>query len=214
MRKLVALSGLLLLWIAPAKAQDQGSAEQQQSVPAPTPEAPPKKKTPPITPRWELSAGYTERSNYERSDGAKPYFDGFYASVDRNIFRWLGAEAELTSTWKSRGVILGNSHVSTLMVGPDLYPLGHRKVTVFGHVLFGLGRESTTYPAFAGVSTQTYSYNVKAWEAGGGLEWNKWQHWSIRLIEGDFGGANFAATKNYGGSIRISAGVVYRFGQK
>jgi hypothetical protein len=217
MRKLVALGGLLLLWvlwITPAKAQDQGSAAQEQSVPAPTPEAPPKKKTPPITPRWELSAGYTTRSNYERSDGAKPYFNGFYGSVDRNIFHWLGAEAELTSTWKSRGVILGNSHVYTLMVGPDLFPFGHRKVTVFGHVLYGLGRESTTYPAFAGAATQTYSYNVKAWEAGGGLEWNKWQHWSIRLIEGDFGGANFAATKSYGGSIRISAGVTYRIGQK
>jgi len=214
MRKLVALGGLLLLWIAPAKAQDQGSAEQEQSAPAPTPEAPLKKKTPPITPRWELSAGYTERSNYERSDGAKPYFAGFYASADRNIFHWLGAEAELTSTWKSRGVILGNSHVTTFMVGPDLFPFGHRKLTVFGHVLYGLGVESTTYPAFAGVSTQTYSYYVKSWEAGGGLELNKWQHWSIRLIEGDFGGANFANTKSAGGSIRISAGLTYRIGQK
>jgi hypothetical protein len=214
MRKLVALGGLLLLWIAPAMAQDQGSAEQEQSVPAPTPEAPLKKKTPPITPKWEISAGYTERSNYERSDGAKPYFDGFYGSVDRNIFRWLGAEAEVTSTWKRRGVILGNSHVSTLMVGPDIFPLGHRKITVFGHVLYGLGLEGTTYPEFAGAAQQTNTYVVKAWEAGAGVEWNKWKHWSIRLIEGDFGEANFAQVKAGGGSIRVSAGMTYRFGRK
>ncbi len=216
MRKLVALGGLLLLSVAPVIAQDQGSAQQQQSVPtsAPESEAPPKKKTPPITPRWELSAGYAARSNYERSDGAKPYFNGFYASVDRNFFHWLGVEAEGTSTWKSRGILLGNSHVYTLMAGPDLYPFGHRRVTLFGHALFGLGRESTTYPAFAGAATQTYSYDVKAWEVGVGLEWNKSPRWSIRLIEGDFGGANFAGTKANGGSIRISAGVAYRWGRK
>ncbi len=214
MRKLVVLGGLLLLSIAPAIAQDQGSAQQEESVPAPAPEAPVKKKTPPVTPKWELSAGYTARSNYEKIDGAKPYFNGFYASADRNFFHWLGAEAELTSTWKGRGVVLGNSHVSTLMVGPDFYPFGHRKVTLFGHALIGIGRESTTYGPFAGFARQTASTNVRAWEAGTGLEWNKWQHWSIRLIEGDFSGANFAGVKANGGSIRISAGVAYHWGRK
>jgi hypothetical protein len=212
MRKLVALCGLLLLCTLPAIAQEE-NAPQGQSVPPPVPAAPPVKKVPPPTPTWEISGGYTRRSNYQ-PQGTKPYFNGFYASVDRNIFHWLGAEAEFTRTSKNEGVILGNSRVYTLMAGPALYPFGHRKVTVFGHVLFGLGRESITYPPFAGAGQQTITYDVKAWEAGGGLDWNKWRHWSIRLIEGDFGGANFTGVKANGGSVRISAGVVYRFGHR
>lgn len=212
MRKFAAVCGLLLLCVSTAIAQDE-TTPQDQSVPAPAPAAPPVKKAPPITPKWEISGGYTSRSNYQ-PDGAKPYFNGFYASVDRNVFHWLGAEADFTRTSKNQGVILGNAGVYTFMVGPELFPLGHRKVTVFGHVLFGLGHESITYPPYAGAAQQTNTYNVKAWEAGAGLEWNKWQHWSIRLIEGDFGGANFTGVKANGGSVRISVGAVYRFGEK
>lgn len=211
MRRIVALGGLLLLWIAPAIAQNATAAAQDQSVSPPVPQAP-IKKVPRVTPRYEISAGFTVRSNYEVSDQTKPYFDGFYGSFDRNIFHWLGAEAEFTDTWKNRGVIFGNSRVYTLMVGPTLYPFGHRKVTLFGHGLFGLGHESTTYGPFAGAGVQTRTEDVKAWEVGGGLDWHKWRHWSIRLFEADFGGANFAGVNTGGSSVRVSAGVVYHFG--
>lgn len=212
MRKLVALAGLLLLCVPLAMAQDD-TAPQEQSAPPPVPAAPPVKKAPPPTPAWQISGGYTWRSNYQAS-GAKPYYNGFYASVDRNFFHWLGAEAVFTRTAKNQGVTIGDSRIYTIMGGPELFPFGHRKVTLFGHVLFGVGHESITYPAFAGVSQQTFTYQVKAWEVGGGLDWNKWHHWSIRLIEGDFGGANFTGVKTGGGSVRVSAGAVYRFGFK
>lgn len=210
MRRIVALGGLLLLWIAPAFAQ--GTATPPPSVSPPVPQAP-VKKVPPETPKYEISGGYTVRSNYQ-PDGTKPYFSGFYASFDRNIFHWLGAEAEFTRTWKNQGVIRGDSRVYTLMVGPTLYPFGHRKVTLFGHVLFGLGRESTTTGPFAGFGVTTTTQDVRAWQAGAGLDWNRWHHWSIRLIDADFGGANFTAAKAGTGSLRISVGVVYRFGHK
>jgi hypothetical protein len=212
MRRMIALGGLLLLWIAPAIAQNAPGAAQEQSAPPPVPQAP-IKKVPPVTPKYEISAGYTLRSNYESSDHTKPYFNGFYASFDRNIFHWLGAEAEFTDTWKNRGVILGDSRVYTFLAGPTLYPFGHRKVTLFGHVLLGIGREKTTYAPFAGAGLQTTTKNVHAWEVGGGLDWNKWHHWSIRLVEADFGGANFAGVNTGGGSLRVSVGVVYRFGR-
>jgi hypothetical protein len=211
MRRMIALGGLLLLWIAPAIAQDAPAAAQEQSVPSPVPQAP-IKKVPLVTPKYQISGGFTTRSNYQ-VDGTKPYFNGFYASFDRNIFHWLGAEAEFTRTAKNRGIVRGDSRVYTFMVGPTLYPFGHRKVTLFGHALFGLGRETTTYQPFAGAGLQTTTKDVHAWEAGGGLDWNKWHHWSIRLIEADFGGANFAGVKAGGGSVRLSAGVVYRFGR-
>lgn len=213
MRKFLALCGLLLFFVSPAIAQDDAGAPPEQSVPAPVPAPPPVKKAPRKTPLWEISGGYTSRSNYQ-PEGPKPYFNGFYASVDRNIFHWLGAEAQFTRTSKNQGVILGDSRVYTFLAGPEFYPLGHRRVTAFGHVLFGFARESISYPPYAGVGAQTNSYDVKAWEAGGGLDWDKWRHWSIRLIEADFGGANFTGVKANGGSVRISVGAVYRFGQK
>ncbi len=211
MRRIVALGGLLLLWIAPAIAQDAPAATQDQSVQAPVPQAP-VKKVPPVTPRYEISGGYTLRSNYQ-PEQTKPYFNGFYASFDRNIFHWLGAEAEFTRTSKNQGVILGDSRVYTFLAGPTLYPFGHRKVTLFGHALVGIGRESITYAPFAGAGMQTTTKNVRAWEVGGGLDWNRWHHWSIRLIEGDLGGANFWKSQSGGGSVRISAGVIYHFGR-
>lgn len=212
MRKLVALAGLALLLVPLAAAQDE-SAPQEQSAPPPVPAAPPVKKAPPPTPAWEISGGFTSRGNYQ-PDGSKPYFNGFYASVDRNIFHWLGAEAEVTRTSKNQGVITGDARVYTLLAGPSLYPFGHHKVTVFGHALFGIGRETITTGPFAGFSKNTTTREVTAWEMGGGLDWNKWHHWSIRLIEGDFGGANFSGVKTGGGSVRISVGAVYRFGFK
>ncbi len=212
MRKFVALGGLLLLWISPAVAQDETTAPQEQTAPVPTPEVP-VKKVPPDTPKWQISAGFTTRSNYE-PQGNKPYFNGFYASVDRNIFHWLGAEAEFTRTSKNQGVIVGDSRIYTLMGGPEVFPFGHRKVTLFGHALFGIGRESITTGPFAGFGVQTTTTDVHAWEVGGGMDWNRWRHWSIRLIQADFGGANFAGTKTGGGSVRVSVGAVYRFGHK
>ncbi|MGH9718366.1 MAG: outer membrane protein [Candidatus Acidiferrales bacterium] len=212
MRRIVVLGGLLLLWIAPAVAQDGPAATQDQSVSAPVPQAP-VMKVPPETPKYEISGGYTVRSNYQ-TDTTKPYFNGFYGSFDRNIFHWLGAEAEFTRTAKNQGVITGDSRVYTFLVGPTFYPFGHRKVTLFGHALYGLGVESTTTGPFAGFGVNTTAKGVRAWEAGGGLDWNRWQHWSIRLIEADFGGANFTGAQAGGGSLRFSAGVVYRFGHK
>jgi hypothetical protein len=212
MRKFVVLGALLLLWIAPAMAQDEAGAPQEQTAPAPAPQAP-VEKTPLMTPEYEISGGYAYRSNYQ-PNGNKPYFNGFYASFDRNVFHWLGAEAEFTRTSKNQGVISGNSQVYTFLVGPQLYPFGHRRVTLFGHLLFGVGRESITYPPFAGNGTETKTSDVKAWEAGGGLDWNRWQHWSIRLIEVDFGGANFNNANTGSGSVRVSVGLVYRFGER
>jgi opacity protein-like surface antigen len=210
MRKFVVLGGLLLLAIAPAMAQDAPAAPADSSAQAS--EKPPKEVRATTT-KYEISGGYTLRSNYE-PDGSKPYFNGFYGSFDRNIFHWLGAEAEFTGTLKNRGVILGDSRVYTLLVGPQFYPFGHRKVTLFGHALFGLGSESITTGPFAGFAVNTTTNNVHAWEAGGGLDWTLSSHWSVRMIQADFGSANFTGVKSGTGSVRISVGVVYRFGQK
>ena len=91
MTKPFGLFVLLVLCISPAMAQDSPPAPQDQSAaPQETPEKPKARETP----RYELSAGYAYRSFYQ-SSGSTPYLKGWYASANYNLYRWLGAEAEV-----------------------------------------------------------------------------------------------------------------------
>lgn len=203
---------LLLLCIWPALAQETAPATPQQSA---APQEAPKKKMPRETPKYELSAGYAYRSYYQ--PGAPSiWLNGWYVSADYNLWHWLGAEAEGMGVYKDQGLILGKTSIYNFLVGPKFYPLGHRKVTPFGHVLLGAARYSNTTPAYGGYSSATRTATAYAWEAGGGLDWYLSRHWGVRLIQADFGNVNFfgggTGTTRY--SRRIVAGVVFRFGEK
>jgi opacity protein-like surface antigen len=227
MRKLVGRCGLLALFfvlfipltIVPAMAQDQPGAGQ--NTPAPAPTKPVKVKRTYITPRFELSAGYSYRSYYAPIGTLG--MNGWYGSVNYNFKRWLGAEAEVVGVGKNQGfssaldLPLGDTHIYTFLVGPTIFPLGHRKLTPFGHVLYGGAHYRNAVPVFAGVPSSVVTSTVKSWEAGGGLDFNFSSHWGVRLIEADFGSANFfpsTSTFTNRGTHRVSFGIVYRFGER
>lgn len=200
MRKLAVLVGLLAMWMAPVRAQDAPEK--------PEPEA---KKV--SIPRFELSAGYAYRA-YGAYGSRSLAMNGGYGSVDYNWRRWLGAEAEFVGVYKNQGV-LGKTDIYTFLVGPRVYPLGHRKLTPFGHALFGLGRYSKAKPTYGGFPAASYHDTALAWEAGGGLDLYLRKHWGVRLIEADMGQTGFAAdnpTRSQG-ERRISVGIVYRFAE-
>jgi opacity protein-like surface antigen len=217
MRKLVGLCGLLALLIVPAMAQDQPAANQDKTASAPTP--PVKVKRTYTTPKFELSAGYTYRSYY--SSIGTLGMNGGYGSLEYNLKRWLGVEAEALGVGKNQGFLdgvpFGDTHIFTLLVGPRIYPLGHRRLTPFGHFLYGAGYYRNAVPTFAGIPSSVATSAVLAWEAGGGLDYNLSQRWGIRMIQADFGSANFSTSnspsKNQG-SHRFSVGFVYRFGKR
>ena len=210
MRKAYGLLVLLLLCISPAMAQDAPATPQDQSAaPQETPQKPKERETP----KYELSVGYAYRSYYQ-SSGSTPYLKGWYASGDYNLKRWLGAEAEGMGVYMDQGIILGKTRIYDFLVGPKLFPLGHRKLTPFGHVLIGAARYSNTVPPVGLYGSVTRTATAYAWEAGGGLDMNLSKHWGIRLIQADFGGANFFGGSTSHGSRRIVVGVIYRFGEK
>jgi hypothetical protein len=220
MTKLVGICALLAVFaVTTAVAQDQSTPDQKE--PASTSSAPqtPKKVKRVYTAwKYELSAGFAHRSYYAPGGGTFGLV-GWYASGEYNWKRWLGAEAEVTDTWytlKSAGFPSDTIYIYTFLAGPRFYPLGHHKVTPFGHVLIGAGHYSSATPAFGGFHGATITSNAYTYEVGGGLDLNLWKHWGVRMIQADFGNANYV--QNAGvpnrGSTRFSFGVVYHFGAR
>jgi hypothetical protein len=203
-----------------AMAQDQSPSDQKE--PAPTSSGPqtPKKKEKRVytASKYELSAGFTRRSYYAPGGGTYGLI-GWYASGEYNWKKWLGAEGEVTDAWhtvKTAGFPNDTIHIFTFLAGPRFYPLGHRKVTPFGHVLIGAGHYSSATPAFGGFHGATITYNAYTYEVGGGVDLNLWKHWGIRMIQADFGNANYVQNPNAAnrGSTRFSVGFVYHFGAR
>jgi hypothetical protein len=218
MKKLVGLFGLLALFILPVAAQDTPASPQDRAPTAPTaPTEPIKVKHTFPNPKDEISVGFTYRSFYGPS-GKNVSMIGGFASYDYNFFRWLGAEAEVlgvTGTLKVPNIPPDKLDIFTAMVGPKIYPLRHHKLTPYGHFLYGEGINTTAIPAFSGYGGNTEAVFVHAWEAGGGLDYNRWSHWGIRLIQFDYVTAKFLGGGVQGqGSKRISVGIVYRFGER
>jgi len=218
MKKLVGLFGLLALFVVPVVAQDSSTSPQDQAPTAPAaPTEPVKVKRTYPTPKYEISGGFTYRTYYGPS-ASTIGMKGGSASFDYNFFRWLGLEGEVvgvTGALKIPNLPADDIKIFTALAGPKIYPLGHRKITPFGHFLYGAGINTTAVPAFSGYGGNTSAVAVQAWEAGGGLDYNRWTHWGIRLIQFDYGVAKFLGNSIPNqSSRRVSVGIVYRFGEK
>jgi hypothetical protein len=238
-KALVMLCGLVALFALPATAQDNPPADQNnpptdqnappadqnappadQTKPAPAPAPPVKAKRVYITPKVELSAGYNFRTYYpiiNSNAGSTLDMNGFYVSGDYNYKRWLAFEGEVTEGGNNQGNILGYLRIWTFLAGAKFTPLGHRKLTPWGHFLAGEGVYDNSTPTVGDFHGPSVIYNTYVYEVGGGVDLNLSKHWGVRLIEADFGSANFVPnTANYSnrGTHRISFGVTYRFGEK
>ena len=224
MKKQAVICSLLALFVVPAMAplvaQDQPPTDQNQTPPAQT--EPVKLKKTRITPRFEISAGYAYRKYYAPDGPAVGVpgnvgMNGWYVSFNDNLKRWIGIAGEVVDTGTNQGFLLGDTHIYTFVAGPQIYPLGHRKLSPFGHFLYGGGYYHDNIPPFQEFAGNTITSLVRVWEGGGGLDMNLSQHWGVRLIEIDVGSANFfPSTSTFTNSTmpRVSVGVVYRFGQR
>lgn len=208
-----------VLCAAPAKAQDSASASQgSSSAPAPTtkPAAPFDMRA---TPLLEISGGYSYRA-YSPTASTTFKLNGGYLSADYNIFSWIGVAGEGMAVVRKQGAgALGTSQTLSIfsgLAGPQVYPLRHRRMTLFTHFLVGEGYYYLRAPAFGGFSTRVTTANGFSWEGGAGLDVRIKSHWSIRLIEGDYGETSFsvANANSHQVGYRLSAGIVYLRGQK
>ena len=220
-----------LVCIAVLCAAPMISRAQETPPPAPAPQesSSTPSSTPPrqpaeqyntrATPTLEISGGYSYRA-YSPTPSTTMKLNGGYLSVDYNLFSWVGIAAEGSAAVRKEGAqSLGTSQTLTIftgLVGPQIYPLRHRKLTVFTHILLGDGYYYTKAPAFGGFSANITTKSGFAWEVGGGMDVRIKKHWSIRLIEGDYGETSFSlpSANPHQVGYRLSAGIVYLIGEK
>jgi hypothetical protein len=216
MQRLFGLSVLFILFAGPAIAQDVPASSQTPDATKTPAAAAPEDKTPPAATsvsRTEISGGFTFHRYYEIS-GNTITMPGGYADIEHNIFqRWLGAEIQLSGAYKNQGT-LGTLGVYTIMAGPTFYPFGHRRITVFGHLLAGEGFYRNSIAASAGFPAQINTHASLAWTPGAGIDLVVSPRLSVRLAQFDY-----TQTKFFGGSVhesdtRRSGGIVYHFGVK
>ncbi|HXX19667.1 MAG TPA: hypothetical protein VEJ46_09710 [Candidatus Acidoferrum sp.] len=218
MKKLAVICGLVALFVVPAIAQDQPQSDQNQAPPEQTEPVKPKRTF--VTPKYEISAGYAHRSYYS-TDGTTLGMNGWYGSFEDNFHSWIGLIGEVAGTGKNQGIVqgvnLGKTNIYTFMVGPEVYPLRHRKLTPFGHFLYGAGYYRNTVPAISGFGAAATNIVVRAWQGGGGLDLNITHQWALRLIQFDVASSNFyPTTTSFVNSTmkRVSVGLVFHIGQR
>lgn len=208
------------LCAGPVRAQESTPAAQESSsAPPPASQKPAARYNPRATPAVEISGGYSYRG-YSPNSSNTFKLNGGYLSADYNILSWIGIAGEATATVRKQGAqALGTAQtfsIFTAMVGPQVYPLHHRRATVFSHLLLGDGYYYLKAPAFGGFAANVTSKHAFSWEIGGGLDVRVKEHWSLRLIEGDYGETSFSipATNPRQVGYRVSVGAVYLIGQK
>ena len=214
MQRLLGLAVLLTMFAGPAIAQDvPASSQTPDAAKAPVAAAPQDKTAPAATSvsKTEISGGFTFHRYYEIT-GDTITMPGGYADVEHNILqRWLGAEIQLSGAYKNLGAP-GTLEIYTIMAGPTFYPLGHRKITVFGDVLAGEGYYRNSIAASAGFPSQINTHTSLAWGAGGGIDLNVSRRLSVRLVRFDYTKMKFFAGTAHESDTRVSVGIVYHFG--
>ncbi|HEX4075785.1 MAG TPA: hypothetical protein VHX49_10330 [Candidatus Acidoferrales bacterium] len=238
MRKLAGLFVLLVLCGVGVRAQDapppaetpsQDSTSQSTSS-ASTETTPdetkkPVKKSTLFSPKYDLSAGYSHRS-FGSTGAPRIGMNGWYASLDYNWKRWLGFAGEIQGVYSTQYPLqagVEKPSVYTALVGPQIYPFKHHKLTPFAHFLYGGAyfREPIgPYPPF---SSRVLTAGAQAWELGGGLDLHIKPNWSVRAVQFDYGSTHFSVNNAAGGgsngstsqsSYRISVGIVYYIGKR
>jgi opacity protein-like surface antigen len=163
------------------------------------------------TPQFEASASYSFiRANPGNGSGgynlnggsgsvAYNFSDRFSAVADFGAYRFSGLPSGVTST------------MYTYMFGPRITLRRYSRVNPFAQVLLGGGRLNASS---GGVDA---GENGFAMAIGGGVDVPFRKHLAIRLVQAEYLLTRFdrvngsSATQN---DVRISAGLVFRFGSK
>ena len=148
-------------------------------------------------PNAELSLGY---SFLRASDGGSVNFHGGSASIAGNFNRWFGIVGDFGGYRASEVVISAN--VFSYLFGPRISYRDNDRITPFAQVLVGGAR----------ISASGASLNSFALAAGGGIDIKAAEHIAIRLVQAEYVYTRFSGVKQ--NNVRLSAGVVFRFGRK
>ncbi|MGC1687229.1 MAG: hypothetical protein WA734_16505 [Candidatus Acidiferrales bacterium] len=197
MRKLIAILGLVFVWlIIPAKCSAQSNFEVFGGYSFLYPQV----SQPEIGPCPFASCPVQFASNRATMSGLE--FSGIYKPS-----HWFGLTADFSADY---GNVQGISevHIQTYMAGPQISLPG--PVSPFAHILIGGAHQSTTSgeTSSGGVFT-TASASSVAGAAGVGIDIKIFPHIAIRAIQFDYLLTHFnSSTQN---EPRVAAGVVIAF---
>lgn len=172
--------------------------------------------------KYEFDAAYVYRS-YNVPYTSRLSLDGWGATIMWNVLPRISAIGDFTGTYRFQGSN-GDTSLYSFALGPRVYPFHHPKVALYVQGMAGGAYLRTSFPAQNGFLASSVSSVALSLSGGVGVEAKIKRRISIRLIEGDFEQTRF--TSNYASStsttttvpkqnnFRISAGVIFRFGEK
>jgi len=195
------------------------------------------------SPSFEIGGGFAYRAfnaqtapNVYGPPASEPRIpmNGWFVTVGYNFNGFLGVVSDID--WTRANVpnnlgLPGDDTVSSVMVGPQIYPIGHHRLTPFAHVEFGLAHESEnitntmeaadnggcgTAASLLPCTLTDGSFGVAA---GGGLDVSLTHSFAVRLGEFDWEQTRmFQPGPAYGNSNqsnwKVKAGIIVRFGGK
>ncbi|HEV2424697.1 MAG TPA: outer membrane beta-barrel protein [Terriglobia bacterium] len=154
------------------------------------------------TPAVEVFGGYSHLMG--NLGNSTVNLNGFDGSVTENLNRWFGGTLDISSQFGTEAGYKVNSQ--TITYGPMIAYRKNPKIVPFAHGLLGAVRGS---PEYLGISKSEYRF---AMLGGGGVDVRLSSRVSLRLVQFDYLFSHFSMMRQ--DNIRISAGFVFRFGQK
>jgi hypothetical protein len=131
------------------------------------------------------------------------HFDGFEASAEFKVTRWVGIVGDYGWQWSLRG---GQVTQRVALVGPQFSPRAlHRLLIPFAHILVGHVHGTVGYFNSPPAVTEG---SVFATALGGGLDIKLGGHFWFRAIQADW--LHGDLSPDHHTSSRVSAGIVLR----
>ncbi len=184
-------------------------------------------------PKWELFLGYSFwQATPETNRNRILYMNGGNASTAYNVTEHVGFVLDFSGFGDTRVRLPLNGipptkeydssgNVLTFMVGPRV-SFRHERITPFGQVLFGsVLASAVTLDGCTGTLAACRPLaeeRVYGATAGGGLDFTLSRHIALRLFQVEYlltgfrNAASPTGMKSWEGNLRISTGVVFRFG--
>jgi outer membrane protein OmpA-like peptidoglycan-associated protein len=166
-------------------------------------------------PRMDISAGY----NYVGANsppGGSDHFglQGGYVSGSFNLWRWVSVAGEFTGEHASNISTLGQDLTLMTFTGGPRVMHTYGRFTPFGEALFGGAHAGNSYFP-QGTTGSTTSATSFALSAGGGVDLNLSNQFSIRLARVDYLRTSFPnGSSNEQNQLMAGAGVVFHFGSR
>ena len=173
-------------------------------------------------PKAEVFGGYSYL--HTRDDGFSTNFNGASGSVAINANEWFGVVGDFgyyhaSPDVSSITVLLPGVNASaslntfSFLFGPKITMRGHEKFTPFAQALLGGARQKTTLDV-TGFGSTSSSETAFAMALGGGFDVKVAKSVAIRLVQVEYVLTKFNdGDNNRQNSVRISTGLVFRFGQ-